>query len=244
MNKPKERLQKVMAHAGVASRRASEELIKQGRVSVNGRIVTELGAKVDPRRDQIQVDGQPLPRQAEALVYLILNKPRGVLSSASDNRGRKTVLDLVDVPERIYPVGRLDLQSDGLILLTNDGALTKKLTHPKYQVEKEYQVLVSGHPSTPTLERWRKGGIEVEGRSVTGAVVEIMKQEGDSTWLRIILTEGRKREIRRVAEALGHPVKSLTRVRLGPIKLGGLKSGHWRHLTAAEVQRLMAAVKG
>lgn len=244
MSNPQERLQKVMAHAGVASRRASEGLIKQGRVSVNGQVVTELGFKVDPRRDQIQVDGQPLPRQAEALVYLLLNKPRGVLSSASDDRGRKTVLDLVDVPERVYPVGRLDLQSDGLVLLTNDGNLTKKLTHPRYRIEKEYQVLVRGHPSTPTLERWRKGGLEVEGRPVGGAVVEIMNQEGDNTWLRIILTEGRKREIRRVADALAHPVISLTRVRLGPIKLGRLKPGHWRHLTAAEVQRLIVAVKG
>jgi 23S rRNA pseudouridine2605 synthase len=244
MSNAKERLQKVMAHAGVASRRASEELIKQGRVSVNGKVVTELGTKVDPRRDQIHVDGQPLPRQAEPLVYIMLNKPRNILSSASDDRGRQTVLDLVDVPERVYPVGRLDLHSEGLTLLTNDGSLTKKLTHPRYQIEKEYHVLVGGHPSTPTLEQWRKGGIEVEGMPVAGAVVEIMKQEGENTWLRIILTEGRKREIRRVADALAHPVKSLTRIRIGPIKLGRLKPGHWRHLTAAEIHRLKLTVKG
>jgi pseudouridine synthase len=240
---PRERLQKVLAHAGVASRRASEELIQQGRVSVNGKIVTELGTKVDPRRDLVTVDGLPLPQRVEKPVYILLNKPRGVLSTASDDRGRQTVLDLVDIPERVYPVGRLDLPSEGLILLTNDGNLTERLTHPRYEVEKEYHVLVAGNPTTPTLIRWRQGEIEVEGKPVAKAVVEKLKNEGDNTWLRIILTEGRKREIREVAQALGHPVKKLSRVRLGPIKLGRLKPGKWRHLTTTEVQRLKSAVK-
>ena len=140
-------------------------------------------------------------------------------------------------------MGRLDLQSDGLILLTNDGSLTEKLTHPRYEVEKEYHVLVTGNPTTPTLARWRQGEIEVEGKPVTKAVVEKLKNEGDNTWLRIILTEGRKREIREVARVLGHPVRKLSRVRLGPVKLGNLKSGQWRHLSAAEVQRLKSAVR-
>ena len=240
---PRERLQKVLAHAGVASRRASEELIQQGRVSVNGKIVTELGTKVDPRRDLVTVDGLPLPQRVEKPVYILLNKPRGVLSAASDDRGRQTVLDLVDIPERVYPVGRLDLPSEGLILLTNDGNLTERLTHPRYEVEKEYHVLVAGNPTTPTLIRWRQGEIEVEGKPVAKAVVEKLKNEGDNTWLRIILTEGRKREIREVTQALGHPVKKLSRVRLGPIKLGQLKPGKWRHLTTTEVQRLKSAVK-
>ena len=242
-SKPKERLQKVLAHAGVASRRASEELIRQGRVSVNGKIVTELGTKVDPQRDLITVDGHPLPQPVEKLVYILLNKPPGVLSAASDDRGRQTVLDLVDIPERVYPVGRLDQYSEGLILLTNDGNLTERLTHPRYEVEKEYHVLVTGNPTTPTLIRWRQGEIEVEGKPVAKAMVEKLKNEGDNTWLRIILTEGRKREIREVARVLGHPVRKLSRVRLGPIKLGQLKPGKWRHLSATEVQRLKSAVK-
>lgn len=240
---PKERLQKVLAHAGVASRRASEKLILQGRISVNGQIVTELGTRVDPQKDLISVDGRPLPKRGEMPVYILLNKPRNVLSATRDDRGRPTVLDLVEVPERVYPVGRLDFQSEGLILLTNDGDLTQKLTHPSQQVEKEYQVLVSGSPITPTLARWRQGGIEVEGKPVAGAMVEKLNDEGENTWLRIILTEGRKREIREVAKTLGHPVKKLIRVRLGPLKLGQLKPGHWRHLSPDEIERLKRATR-
>lgn len=239
-----ERLQKVLAQAGVASRRASEQLIVAGRVMVNGKVVTVLGTKVDPRRDVIAVDGRELPRQTDRLVYIMLNKPRYVLSTTSDERGRKTVIDLVDVPERVYPVGRLDLRSEGLILLTNDGDLAKKLTHASHNVEKEYQVLVSGNPSTETLIRWRQGGTHVAGRPTGRAVVEKLNVEGDTTWLRIVLTEGRKRQIREVAEELGHPVIRLTRVRIGPLKLGRLKVGQWRHLTPAEVQRLKQATKG
>ncbi|MBN1992200.1 MAG: rRNA pseudouridine synthase [Anaerolineae bacterium] len=237
-----ERLQKILAHAGVASRRACEELIRQGRISVNGQTVTEVGVKADPQRDVIAVDGQPLGKRVGKQVYIILNKPRHVLSAASDEqRGRKTVLDLVDSPERIYPVGRLDLLSEGLILLTNDGDLTQKLTHPRYQIEKEYHVLVGGHPATQTLLRWRQGGLEVEGKPVGAAIVEILNLEGEDTWLKVILTEGRKREIRAVAQALGHPVKKLIRVRLGPLKLGHLKPGQWRHLNPREVERLKKA---
>jgi 23S rRNA pseudouridine2605 synthase len=239
---PKERLQKILAHAGVASRRASEELIQQGRVAVNGQVVTALGTKVDPHRDTIAVDGESLARHAEKLVYIILNKPYKVLSAASDDRSRQTVLELVDAPERVYPVGRLDLRSQGLILLTNDGDLTKKLTHPRYGVEKEYHVLVEGTPSTKTLIQWRRGEIEVEGKPVAGAVVETLHREDDqTTWLKIILTEGRKREIREVAAALGHPVRTLIRVRIGPIELGHLKPGKWRYLKPDEVDRLKRA---
>ncbi len=237
--KSAERLQKVLAHAGVASRRASEALIEQGRVTVNGQVVTRLGVKVDPRRDVIAVDNQALPKQSKNFVYIILNKPRDVLSAASDDRGRKTVVDLVDIPERVYPVGRLDLQSEGLILLTNDGDLTEKLTHPRYHLEKEYHVLVRGKPSTQTLLRWRQGEVEIEGKAAAQAVVERLKTERDDVWLKIILTEGRKRQIRRVARALGHPVKKLERVRIGPLKLGRLKPGRWRRLNPAEVQKLL-----
>jgi 23S rRNA pseudouridine2605 synthase len=238
-----ERLQKVLAHAGVASRRASETLIEQGRVTVNGQTVTVLGFKVDPRRDVIAVDGQRLSRPSEKLVYLILNKPKDVLTTASDDRGRRTVIDLVEVEERVYPVGRLDLKSEGLVLLTNDGELAEKLTHPRSHVEKEYQVLVAGRPTTPTLARWRRGEIEVEGQPSERAVVERLKIEGDNTWLKIILTEGRKRQIREVGQALGHRVLRLERVRIGPIKLGHLKPGKWRHLKPAEVEQLKRSVK-
>ena len=239
MKNSQERLQKVLAHAGVASRRASEALIEQGRVKVNGQVVRQLGTKVDPERDTIVVDGKPLASQPETLVYVVLNKPAGVLSTASDERGRKTVLDLVDLPERVYPVGRLDLHSEGLLLLTNDGDLAKKLTHPRYHVEKEYLVLVKGRPSAQTLDRWRKGGLEIDGRAAAPAVVERLKKEKDNNvWLKVVLTEGRKRQIREVARTLGHPVLRLERVRLGPLKLGRLRSGRWRHLNKIELQRL------
>jgi 23S rRNA pseudouridine2605 synthase len=232
------RLQKVLAQAGVASRRASESLIIQGRVTVNGAVVTVLGYKVDPHRDLIAVDGQSLPQLAEKPVYLMLNKPRDVLSTTSDERGRTTVVDLVDVSERVYPVGRLDFKSEGLVLLTNDGDLAEKLTHPRSHVEKEYQALVAGHPSTETLARWRRGQIEVEDKPTGRAIVEPLRTEGADTWLTVILTEGRKRQIRQVAEALDHPVKRLTRVRIGPLKLGHLKPGKWRYLSPVEVQQL------
>ena len=228
----------MLARAGVASRRASETLIQAGRVTVNGQVVTTLGTKVDPHRDRIAVDGQILKKTAETLVYIILNKPVDVLSTASDERGRRTVLDLVPLEARVYPVGRLDLRSEGLILLTNDGALTKKLTHPGHQIEKEYHVLVTGKPATQTLARWRGGGLELHGKPLAPAVVEKMSDEGDHTWLRVVLTEGRKRQIRETARMLGHPVRVLRRVRLGPIKLGKLPSGRWRYLTPAEISRL------
>ena len=242
MKKNEVRLQKVLAQAGVASRRASEVLIEQGRVTVNGKAVTQLGVKVDPDRDVIAVDGAALPRRSEKPVYIILNKPRDVLSAVSDERGRRTVIDLVDVPERVYPAGRLDFRSEGLILLTNDGDLVEKLTHPRYRLEKEYLVLVVGKPSTSTLLRWQRGEIEVEGKPVAPAVVERLKKEGEHTWLKIVISEGRKRHIREVAQALGHPVRRLERVRIGPIRLGHLKSGKWRHLNPAEIQRLKQAV--
>jgi 23S rRNA pseudouridine2605 synthase len=239
-----ERLQKILAQAGVASRRASETLIAAGRVTVNGQVVTVLGYKADPQRDVIAMDGQPLPRPSTQLVYIMLNKPRDVLSTASDEHGRCTVIDLVDIPERVYPVGRLDYKSEGLILLTNDGELAAKLTHPRSHVEKEYQVLVSGKPTALTLTRWRSGEVELEGKPTASAWVERLKVEGDNTWLKIILTEGRKRQIRQVAQLLGHPVLKLERVRIGSLKLGHLKPGKWRHLNPIEVQQLKALLSG
>lgn len=231
-----ERLQKVLARAGVASRRKSEDLIRQGRVRVNGQIVTELGTKVDPAQDEIRVDGAPI-QVGVSRVYVMLNKPAGVLSTMVDRRGRKSLGDLVAVPGRLYPVGRLDATSEGLILLTDDGELANLLTHPRYEHEKEYRVLVNGQPSEETLDAWR-GGVVLDGKPTAPAEVEVLAAHRDSAILRIVMREGRKRQIRRVAELLGHPVRELRRVRLGPLQLGQLESGQWRYLTAKEVQGL------
>jgi 23S rRNA pseudouridine2605 synthase len=235
---PSERLQKVLAHAGVASRRKSEDLIRQGRVMVNGRVVTELGVKVNPRRDEIHVDGKRIQVLTDH-VYIMLNKPEGVLSTMVDRRGRQALEDLVSVPQRLYPVGRLDLDSEGLILLTDDGALANVLTHPRYEHEKEYRLLVNGVPSADTLEAWQQG-IVLDGKPTAPAEVEILARRRDGALLRVVMREGRKRQIRRVAEMLGHPVRALRRVRLGPLELGALEVGHWRYLTDKEVQSLEA----
>jgi len=235
---PSQRLQKVLAHAGVASRRRAEELIRQGRVTVNRQVVTELGTKVDPTRDEIRVDGERI-RAASGSVYIVLNKPRGVLSTMEDERGRRSLGDLVPVPTRLYPVGRLDVSSEGLILLTDDGELANLLTHPRYGHDKEYLVLVTGHPSDKTLEAWQQG-VLLEGKPTAPAQVNAVKSQADSTLLRIVMYEGRKRQIRNVAALLGHPVRELKRVRLGPLRLGTLETGQWRYLTAREISELEA----
>jgi 23S rRNA pseudouridine2605 synthase len=235
---PSERLQKVLAHAGVASRRKSEELIRQGRVTVNGRVVNQLGTKVDPARDDIRVDGQRIQVQSSH-VYIMLNKPRGMLSVMEDARGRPALNDMVQVPVRLYPVGRLDVISEGLILLTDDGELADLLTHPRYEHEKEYRVLVNGQPSVKTLAAWRQGVI-LDGKPTAPARVDLLRRDRDAALLRVVMREGRKRQIRNVASLLGHPVRELRRVRLGPLQLGTLEVGQWRYLTAKEVQKLEA----
>jgi 23S rRNA pseudouridine2605 synthase len=231
-------LQKFLAHAGVASRRKSEDLIRQGRVTVNGQVATELGTKVNPATDEICVDGQRI-RLADSYIYVMLNKPRNVISAMEDRRDRRALGDLVSLPQRLYPVGRLDLNSEGLILLTDDGELANLLTHPRYQHEKEYQAWVNGEPTEETLQAWRQG-VLLEGQPTAPAGVEILAQKPDATLLRIVMREGRKRQIRRVAELLGHPVRELKRVRLGPLALGTLAAGQWRYLTAREVRSLEA----
>jgi 23S rRNA pseudouridine2605 synthase len=233
-----ERLQKYLAQAGVASRRQAEELIREGRVAVNGQVITQLGTKVDPTRDQVRVDGRPV-RLAPQHVYIVLNKPRGVLSTMQDARGRRALGDLVPVPARLYPVGRLDAASEGLILLTDDGELANLLTHPRYGHEKEYRVLVNGHLSDETLATWRQG-LLLDGKQTAPARVEILGARKDTTLLRVSMHEGRKRQIRRVAEMLGHPVLELTRTRLGPLDLGLLDAGQWRYLTTREINSLAA----
>lgn len=231
-----ERLQKILARAGYGARRACEDLIRQGRVTVNGQ-VAQLGQKADPDRDRIEVDGRPV-RLPRAFTYIALHKPPGVLSDEGDGSGRRpTVLDLVKHPGRLFPVGRLDLRSEGLVLLTDDGDLALRLTHPRFGHEKEYHVLVEGRPSEETLERWRRG-VELDGELTAPAEVQVLRTEGERTWLRVVLREGRKRQIRRVAAQLGHPVVRLIRVRIGPVRLGDLPPGKWRHLTPAEVRAL------
>jgi 23S rRNA pseudouridine2605 synthase len=220
----------------VASRRKSEEIIQQGRVTVNGQVVTKLGTKVNPERDDIRVDGQRI-QAVQSHIYIMLNKPPGVLSTMEDDRGRKALSDLVLVPERVYPVGRLDAGSEGLILLTDDGELANFMTHPRYRHDKEYRVLVNGRPSEKTLDAWRRG-VVLDGKQTAPALVEIVRAEKNGTLLRIVMREGRKRQIRDVASLLGHPVRALLRVGLGPLKLGGLASGQWRYLSEKEIRDL------
>jgi 23S rRNA pseudouridine2605 synthase len=241
---PSERLHKFLARAGVASRRKSEDLIRQGRVVVNGQIVTELGTKINPARDDVRVDGQRV-RPAEIHVYVMLNKPKNVISAMHDRPGhghharRRALGDLVSLPQRLYPVGRLDLNSEGLILLTDDGELANLLTHPRYEREKEYEAWVNGEPAEETLQAWRQG-VLLEDQPTAPASVEVLAHRGDATLLRVVMHEGRKRQIRRVAELLGHPVRELKRVRLGPLELGPLEVGQWRYLTAKEIRSLEA----
>lgn len=232
-----ERLQKILARAGLGSRRACEELILQGRVAVNGQRA-ELGQKADPARDKIAYDGELLS-QLESLTYIALNKPRGVISSLAPQGDRKTVRDLVLSEARLYPVGRLDMDSEGLILLTNDGALTDHLTHPRYETEKEYQVLVKGHPAEDQLAAWRRGVMLPEGGKRTApARVSRERTTEAGTWLRVVMHEGRKHEIRDIGQTLGVPVLRLIRVRLGSLRLGSLAPGAWRKLNAREVREL------
>ncbi len=228
-----------MARAGVGSRRTCEELIRQGRVRVNGQTITTLGTRVDPLQDRIVVDDQPLAAPA-SLIYLLLHKPPGYLSTTDDPRGRPTVLDIVSISQRIYPVGRLDMNSEGLLLLTNDGPLTQRLTHPRYQHEREYKTLVRGQPRRRALQALRQG-IELEDGRTSPARVHLIENEPapkGTTWLSISLREGRKRQIRRMCAAVGHPVQRLIRVRTGPLHLGTLKPGQSRRLTRQEIKAL------
>lgn len=233
-----ERLQKLLAQAGHGSRRACEALIEQGRVQVNGRRAI-LGQKADPARDTITLDGEPLAKPEKA-TYILLHKPRGVVSSREPQGDRQTVIDLVPVAARLYPVGRLDLDSEGLVLLTNDGELANTLTHPRYNVEKEYRVLVRGEPEAEQLQAWRRG-LVLEDRE-TGARVrtrpaDVAREAAarGGTWLRVVMREGRKHEIRNIGATLGLPVERLMRVRLGTLTLGGLRPGEWRELTKKEI---------
>ncbi len=231
-----ERLQKILARAGWGSRRACEALITAGRVRVNGQIV-EIGSKADPDNDTITVDGRKIAA-AEALVYVALNKPRGVLSAVEAPDPRPTVRSLVTLAGTLYPVGRLDVESEGLMLLTNDGELANRLTHPRYGHEKEYRVLVARRPDQDQLEAFRHGVVLEDGRRTLPAEVNFDSGFGKGAWLRIILREGRKRQIREMCALVGLPVVRIVRVRIGTLMLGTLKPREWRLLTEKEVAEL------
>lgn len=230
-----ERIQKVLAHAGVASRRAAEALIAAGRVTVNGKPAL-IGQKVTPA-DAIAVDGRPVSPFGERLAYYALNKPTGVVTTARDEANRPTVLDYVRVSERVYPVGRLDADSEGLVLLTNDGELAHRLTHPRYQVPKVYEVTVQGRFEQPSRSRLL-AGVQMEDGAARARRVDIIESGEESSLLRIVMTEGRKREIRNLCQAVGHPVLRLRRVAIDGLNLGTLAPGRWRPLSAAEVATL------
>lgn len=234
------RLQRALAQAGVSSRRAAETLIVAGRVSVDGQIVRELGTRVDPQKQAIAVDGQPI--RAEERVTYALNKPSGVVSTVRDPQGRPTVRRLLrSVPKRIYPVGRLDADSTGLLLLTNDGDLAHRLMHPRYEVRKEYRVTARGRVDQKTLRRLA-GGIELADGMTAPAHVRHLGTEANNTLVKIGIHEGRNRQVRRMFDAVGHPVVALHRVRVGPIHIGDLRSGAYRLLTHQEIRTLYKQV--
>lgn len=233
-----ERLQKILAQAGYGSRRACEDFITAGRVRVNGKLA-ELGQKADAAVDKITVDGKPIAA-AEALTYVALYKPRNVLSTVEKEPGddRQTVRDLVDAPGHLYPVGRLDYESEGLILMTNDGDLANQLTHPRYEHQKEYRVLLAKRPDHEQLEAWQRGVILEDGYKTQPAEVRFESPQGKGAWVRVMMGEGRKRQIRETCQQLGLPVVRIVRVRIGTLRLGNLKPRQWRHLYADEVDTL------
>jgi 23S rRNA pseudouridine2605 synthase len=231
-----ERLQKIIARAGLCSRRAAEELIASGRVRVNGRVVTELGAKADPRNDRIDVDNKRI--QAEDFWYVLLHKPRGYVSTLDDPEGRPTVADLVkDVPVRVHPVGRLDFATSGVLLMTNDGEFTNTLTHPRSKAPKTYVVKLDREVSDADLDRWRTG-IELEDGPTLPADVHLMRHEEGKAWISVTLTEGRNQQIRRMATATGMLAMRLARVDFAGINTQDLRPGRWRSLTHDELRDL------
>lgn len=237
------RLQKILSTAGISSRRASETLIVEGRVTVNGQTVTELGSKADPDVDDVRVDGRRV-RTTAARRYILMYKPRGYITSRSDPEKRPTVIDLLNkggVRDYVYPVGRLDYESEGLLLLTSDGELAERLMHPSHGIEREYHARVRGVPDRHTLERLSKG-VVIDGRKTAPAGVRIVKvmegSDGEDALLALILREGRNRQVRRMCEALGHPVERLKRVRVGPIQDEHIRPGEFRDLSEREVMAL------
>jgi len=233
-----ERLQKILAQAGYGSRRSSEDIISAGRVRVNG-MIAELGQKADLSTDKITVDGKPIAA-AEVLTYVALHKPRNVLSTVENERGdqRQNVRDLIDISVNLYPVGRLDFESEGLVLMTNDGDLANRLTHPRFGHEKEYRVLLAKRPDQDQLEAWKRGVVLEDEYKTSPVNVRFEEAQGKGAWVRVIMKEGRKRQIRETCRQLGLPVVRIVRVRIGTLRLGNLKVRQWRYLTSDEVREL------
>jgi 23S rRNA pseudouridine2605 synthase len=233
---PTVRLQKVLARAGIASRRAAEAMITAGRVRVDGRVVTELGTRVDPRTSRIDVDGNRIV--AEALLYVALHKPRNVVSTMSDPQGRPSVRELLAaVPARVYPIGRLDFATSGLLLATNDGDFAEALLHPRRAVPKTYVVKVHGVMSDEDVERWRRG-VRLDDGATLPAKVKLLRHEGDKTWLELTITEGRNQQVRRMGDATGFPVMRLSRLSFAGVTSEGLRPGAWRYLGHDELAAL------
>lgn len=232
-----ERLQKIIANAGIASRRRAEELVREGRVTVNGEVITKLGTKADENKDHIKVDGR-LIHKKERDIYLVLNKPKGFITSHEDPQGRPTVADLLrGVKGRVYPVGRLDYNSEGLIIFTNDGDLAQRLTHPSHEVAKTYMVKVDGHLKDEEIEKIEKGVRLEDGPTAPTSVRKIRRTE-ENSWVEVKIHEGRNRLVRRMFEKIGHPVLKLKRTRIGNLELGDLPSGSYRFLAGEEVASL------
>ena len=232
------RLQKIISQAGISSRREAERLIIEGRVLVNGNVVRELGAKADPRTDDIRVDGKKIKKE-EQKIYILLNKPKGCITTVKDDRGRPTVIDLLrGVKKNVYPVGRLDFNTEGILLLTNDGDFAQHLAHPRHKIPKTYSVKISGVPTEKELRKL-SDGVVVFKRKTAPAQVRFDRTTGNNSWLTITLHEGKKRQIRRMCEIIGHPVIKLKRIKYGFLELGNLKPGEYRSLSSQEAKRLM-----
>jgi 23S rRNA pseudouridine2605 synthase len=232
-----ERLQKVLAKAGIASRRKAEELIREGRVRVDGTVITEMGILVDPDIQAVECDGIPVAAQ-EKKIYILLHKPAGFLSTVHDPQGRPIVTDLLqNIKERVYPVGRLDLDTEGALLLTNDGELSQKILHPSHEVNKTYIAKVRGKPNSKKLAALSRG-IELEGRKTWPAEIEVLHVEPQATTIKIVIHEGRKRQVRKMFEAVGHPVLQLKRTAYGHLELGDLASGKYRFLTPEDIKMI------
>ncbi len=242
-----ERLARFLAHAGIASRRRAEALIAAGRVQVNGTVVTTQGVRIDPEHDRVSVDGKPVTSVVQH-VYLLLHKPIGYVSTARDPQGRPTVLDLL--PDelrrlRVYPVGRLDIDTSGLLLLTNDGDFALRLSHPRYALEKHYEALVQGVPTAEALDALRNGVVFAEdnghSHKSAPAQVRLLRSVGGESWVALTIHEGRKRQVRRMLAAVGYPVRRLARVGVGPLRLEHVPAGKWRYLSESEVAALRSA---
>lgn len=236
------RLQKILAMAGISSRRAAEQLISEGKVSVDGMVVTEMGFKADPEKQKILFDGKPLVPEEEK-IFLLLNKPKGYVTTLDDPQGRPIVTSLLaGIQARVFPVGRLDIDTEGALLLTNDGELANKIIHPRHEVKKTYRAQVSGQPSLAKLQRLEKG-ILLEGKKTAPAQVKILEKKPTTTLIEIIIHEGRKRQVRKMFKEIGHTVLELKRTAYGNLKLGSLPTGKYRMLSAKEIALIFSSEK-